>query len=240
MADAISSIARSDTPFCLVIPAHNEEEVIAATLAGLPPGLFHQVIAAVNGSTDRTAALARAAGVTAVEIAEKGYGAACLAAIPLLEPSDAIVFFLQADGSEDASQALDLAQPILAGHADLVIGSRTLGHAEPGALLPHQRFGNWLATTLIRLRYGHRYTDLGPFRALRVQTLRALNMQDRNFGWTVEMQIRALQLGLRVVEVPVRYGLRQAGTPKVAGNWKASLKAGWIILATVFRLWTRN
>ena len=101
---------------------------------------------------------------------------------------------------------------------------------------PHQRFGNWLATTLIRLLYRHRYSDLGPFRAIRTSTLLKLGMLDRNYGWTVEMQVRALQQGLRVLEVPVSYGLRQAGEPKVAGRWDASLRAGWVILTTIARL----
>lgn len=218
----------------LVIPAFNEEPVIGATLRELPPGMFAQVIVAVNGSTDGTARVAREAGAEVVEIAERGYGAACLAAIPLLRTD--LVAFLQADGSEDAAEAFKLARPIADGEADLVIGSRTLGEAEAGALLPHQRFGNWLAATLISWIYGHRYTDLGPLRVIRVEKLRRLGMRDRNFGWTVEMQVRALRAGLRVIELPVRSGVRRAGTPKVAGNLKASLQAGWIILWTIARL----
>ncbi|MBY0506010.1 MAG: glycosyltransferase family 2 protein [Bryobacteraceae bacterium] len=218
----------------LIIPACDEAEVIADTLDGLPAGMFAQVIVAVNGSRDATAAIARARGASVVEIAERGYGAACLAAMDLVEAD--IVLFLQADGSEDASEAPLLVEPLLRGTADLVLGSRTLGEALPGALLPHQRFGNFVATALIRGLYGHTYSDLGPFRALRTSTLRSLGMRDRNFGWTVEMQVRALQQGLRVQEVPVRYGLRQAGTPKVAGRWDASLRAGWVILTTVARL----
>ena len=219
----------------LIIPAFNEEPVIARTLASLPPGLFHQVIVAVNGSTDRTADIAHAAGATVVEIPTRGYGAACLAAIPLLVTD--LVVFLQADLSEDPAQTPALLAPLLNHQADLVIGSRTLGLAEPGALLPHQRFGNWLATTLIRLLYGHQYSDLGPFRAIRTQALRDLHMQDRNYGWTVEMQIRALTHRLRIAEVPVRYGVRRAGSPKISGNLRASFHAGRIILTTVFRLW---
>lgn len=220
----------------LVIPAYNEEDALPLTLRRLPVGLFSRVIVAANGCTDRTAQVARAAGAEVVETAERGYGAACLQALGALNEPNDIVLWLQADGSEDAAQARELAAPIERNEADLVIGSRTLGRALPGALLPHQRFGNWLASFLIRLAWGHRYTDLGPFRAIRVGTLRRLAMQDRNYGWTVEMQIRALQQGLRVVEVPVSYGLRQAGEPKVAGRLGASLKAGWVILTTVLRL----
>jgi glycosyltransferase involved in cell wall biosynthesis len=220
----------------LVIPAYNEEAVIGQTLARLPVGLFSRVIVAANGCTDRTAEVARHAGAEVVETAERGYGAACLRALEALENPRDVVLFLQADGSEDAAEANALAGPILRNEAKLVIGSRTLGRAEPGALLPHQRFGNWLASFLIWLIWRHRYSDLGPFRALRVGDLRALGMRDRNYGWTVEMQIRALQNGWRVVEAPVTSGLRQAGTPKVAGNWRASLRAGRVILWTVLRL----
>lgn len=219
----------------LIIPAYNEAEVIGSTLDGLPAGMFAQVIVAVNGATDATAAVARAHGALAIETSERGYGAACLSALPHLTADIAV--FLQADGSEDAAETPRLVVPIIAGQADLVLGSRTLGHALPGALLPHQRFGNWIATTAIRLLYGHSYSDLGPFRAIRTSRLQHLGMRDRNFGWTVEMQVRALQQGLRVMEVPVSYGMRQAGEPKVAGRWDASLRAGWVILSTIARLW---
>ena len=219
----------------LIIPAFNEEAVITRTLAALPPGLFSQVIVAVNGSSDRTADLAHSAGATVVEIPARGYGAACLAAIPLL--STDIAVFLQADLSEDPALTTQLLAPILSGDADLVIGSRASHLAAPGALLPHQRFGNWLATTLIRLLYRHSYSDLGPFRAIRTTALRQLGMTDRNYGWTVEMQIRALWRHLRIVEIPIPYGVRRAGTPKISGNLLASFHAGRIILTTVFRLW---
>ena len=118
----------------------------------------------------------------------------------------------------------------------MVIGSRTLGQAEPGALLPHQAFGNRLATFLVRCVYGHRYSDLGPFRAIRRDALKRLNMRDRDYGWTIEMQVRALQHGLRIVEVPVSYGKRVAGEGKVSGNLKASIQAGVKIIWTVFKL----
>jgi hypothetical protein len=146
---------------------------------------------------------------------------------------DEILVFLQADGSEDAGEAGALVEPILAGEADLVIGSRVLGQAEAGALRPHQRFGNWLATTLLRWFWGYPYTDLGPFRAIPAGVLRRLDLQELRYGWTVEMQMRALLGGLRVQEVPVRYGLRQAGVEKVSGNWKASVAAGYTILRVI-------
>jgi glycosyltransferase involved in cell wall biosynthesis len=220
----------------LIIPALNEEPVLAHTLATIPPGLFHIVIVADNGSTDGTARAAAAAGATVVTEPERGYGAACLKAMAALPPEIDAVVFMQADGSENPAEAVGLLTPIFDGRADLVLGSRVLGHAEKGALLPHQRFGNWLATTLIGWFHGHRYTDLGPFRAIRRQSLDALGMRDRNYGWTVEMQIRALRRGLRVIEIPVPYGLRAAGENKVSGNVAASVRAGAKILWTVARL----
>ncbi|MBL8231535.1 MAG: glycosyltransferase [Bryobacterales bacterium] len=220
----------------LIVPALNEEDVIGTMLSRLPAGIFQTVIVADNGSTDRTAAVARANGAIVVHEPERGYGAACLKAIEALPAGCDVVVFLQADASEDAGETPQLLAPIIEGRADLVIGSRTLGRAEPGALLPHQEFGNAVAALLIRLLYGHRYTDLGPFRAIAMDALRRLRMADRNYGWTVEMQVRALQEGLRVVEVPVSYRKRHAGTNKVSGNWKASLAAGWKIVWTVLRL----
>lgn len=220
----------------LIIPALNEEECIADTLNGLPAGMFRYVIVADNGSTDRTAELARAHGALVSFEPERGYGATCLAALAVLPADAEIVAFLQADGSEDAAEAPRLLDPIRRNEADLVLGSRPLGHPEPGALLPHQRFGNWLACTLIQLVYRHSYTDLGPFRAIRRSSLETLAMRDRNYGWTIEMQIRALQHGLRVQEVPVSYRPRRAGENKVSGHLRSSLAAGWIILSKVFSL----
>jgi glycosyltransferase involved in cell wall biosynthesis len=220
------------SPVWLVIPAYNEADVISQTLLRLPSGIFSQVVVGDNGSTDNTAQVARAAGAKVISIPEKGYGAACLAVLATA-PDDAILVFLQADGSEDASEALMLITPLLAGEADLVIGSRVLGEAEAGALRPHQRFGNWLATRLIALIWGEQWTDIGPFRAIRAGMLRSLGMADRNYGWTVEMQVQAARRGLRVLEVPVRYGLRLAGTEKVSGNLRASLLAGLKILSVI-------
>jgi glycosyltransferase involved in cell wall biosynthesis len=198
--------------------------------------MFRYVIVADNGSTDRTAELARARGALVSYEPERGYGATCLAALAILPADAEIVAFLQADGSEDPAEAPRLLDPIRRNEADLVLGSRPLGQPEPGALLPHQRFGNWLACTLIRLFYRHSYTDLGPFRAIRRSSLEALAMRDRNYGWTIEMQIRALQCGLRVREVPVSYRPRRAGENKVSGHLRSSLAAGYIILAKVFSL----
>ena len=219
----------------LIIPALNEEPVIAQTLASVPRGLFHQVIVADNGSTDRTVEVARSSGATVVSTIERGYGSACLRAIDALTPDIEAVVFMQADSSENPEEALKLLEPIAGGRADLVIGSRTLGDAEPGALLPHQRFGNTLATTMIRLLFQHAYSDLGPFRAIRVGALKALGMRERRYGWTVEMQVKALRKKLRVMEVPVSYKRRAAGENKISGNLMNSAKAGATILFTVLR-----
>ncbi len=228
---------RTANQVALVIPALNEDAVIGQTLAALPAGLYAIVVVSDNGSTDRTSDISYAAGATVVSDDERGYGAACLRAIAALPDTVEAVVFMQADLSEFPEEAADLLAPIHRGEADLVIGSRTLGQAEPGALLPHQEFGNSIANLLIRLLFGHKYTDLGPYRAIRLDALRAMGMRDRNYGWTVEMQVRALQQGLRVVEIPVRYRLRKAGVNKVSGNLRASLKAGWKIMTTVLRLW---
>ncbi len=224
-AKAIDAMAAPALRLALVIPAYNEEAVIGSTLSGLPPGLFSEVIVAVNGATDRTAEIAQAHGARVVLARQKGYGAACLAALAVVESP--LMVFLQADGSEDAAEATRLAAPIREGRAELVIGARTSG------LRPHQRWGNDLAVTLIRWFYGVRYTDLGPFRVIRTESLRRLDLRELAWGWTVEMQVRAIEEGLRVVELPVECGVRQAGEEKVSGNWQASLRAGWRIIATV-------
>jgi glycosyltransferase involved in cell wall biosynthesis len=219
----------------LIIPALNEAECLPSLFDAIPPDLFRWIIVADNGSTDGTAMVALGRGAIVVSEPERGYGAASLAAIAALPPGAEIVVWMQADLSEDPREAVLLLAPIREGVADLVIGSRTMGGAEPGALLPHQEFGNWLACTLMRIFWGYRYSDLGAFRAVRRDCLERMAMADRNYGWTVEMQIKALQMGLRVREVSVRYGRRVAGENKVSGNLRASMKAGWIILRTVFR-----
>ena len=220
----------------LIIPALNEEPIIGKMLAGIPPSLFHLIIVADNGSTDRTAEIARAAGATVVTILERGYGAACLSALDAIPNGIGAVVFMQADCSENPEEARELLCPIYEGRADLVLGSRTLGSADKGALLAHQQLGNRLLIAMIHLFFGHRYTDLGPFRAIRIESLKALSMRDRNYGWTVEMQVRALQRGLRILEVPVSYRVRVAGENKVSGNLKASVKAGLKMIRIVLKL----
>ena len=219
----------------LIIPALNEELSIGTMLSSIPAGLYRAVIVADNGSADRTAAIAREHGAIVVSEPERGYGAACLRAMRSIPDGAKIAVFMQADASEDVSEAVGLIEPIAAGRADLVIGSRTLGKATPGALLPHQVLGNRLACFLIRLFWRHRFTDLGPYRAISIQALKQLDMRDRNYGWTVEMQVKAVKRRLRIEEVPVSSSIRIAGENKVSGNWKASIRAGVKIIWTVLR-----
>ncbi len=219
----------------LIIPALNEEPVIGRLLASVPDGLFDQIIVADNGSTDRTAEIGRSFGATVVSVAKPGYGGACLSAMEALHPEIDVAVFIQADGSEDPAEAIALLQPIANGTADLVIGSRTLGSVDAGALLPHQQFGNALATWMIRILFAHSYSDLGPFRAIRRSALIELGMRERHYGWTVEMQVKALRKKLRVLEVPISYKRRVAGVNKISGNLVNSAKAGITILSTVFR-----
>lgn len=217
----------------LVIPALNEEDSLPLVLDALPSGVLHEIVVADNGSTDRTAEVARARGARVIAESQRGYGSACLAGIAALDDPD-IVAFLDGDFSDDPSELPAVLGPILAGHADLVIGSRMTGPREPGALLPQALFGNWLATALIRLFWGERFTDLGPFRAIRADSLRALEMADRDFGWTVEMQVKAARRGLRCTEVPVSYR-RRVGRSKITGTIRGTVLASHKILATIFR-----
>lgn len=233
----------------VVIPALDEEdsigkvvreltEAVAAArlpLEDAPPRVT--VLVADNGSRDRTAAVAAGAGAYVVPAPRRGYGSACLAALDAL-PADAdVVLFADGDGSDDPGDVPALLEPVARGEAELCIGSRALGEqlglVERGALTGPQRFGNHLATTLVRAVFGVHFSDLGPFRAITTTALKSLGMDDPDFGWTVQMQARAAARGLKVREVPVHYRRRRAGHSKVAGNLKGSFLAGTIILRTV-------
>lgn len=220
----------------VVIPALNEETSLPLVLADVPRPPVRRIVVADNGSTDDTARVARDGGAVVVPAERRGYGSACLAGLAHLRHNDppAVVVFLDADYSDAPEELPRLLAPIRAGEADLVIGSRVLGQREPGALLPQARAGNLVACALIRLLYGHRYTDLGPFRAIRWDALETLQMSDPDFGWTAEMQVKALKHGLDVVDVPVSYKKR-IGVSKITGTVKGTVLAGYKILWTVMR-----
>ncbi|WP_116128114.1 glycosyltransferase family 2 protein [Lewinella sp. IMCC34183] len=224
----------------VIIPAFNEEASIGKVVAELPRARLREVIVCDNNSSDRTAEAGAAAGATVVRETRSGYGSACLrgmahiAARPPAEWPD-IVVFVDGDYSDYPAELPSLVAPIITEGYDLVIGSRALGRAEAGSMTFPQRFGNWLATNLIRLFYAVPFTDLGPFRAIRYPALRALGMRDPDFGWTVEMQVRAAKAGLRCTEVPVRYR-RRIGHSKISGTVRGTLLAGHKILWTIFKL----
>ena len=217
----------------VIIPAFNEESSIGLVLNDLPKDSLHEIIVVDNGSTDDTANVASESGARVVEENQKGYGSACLRGIAELTQPD-IVVFLDGDYSDYPEEITKLIQPILDGEKDFVVGSRMILPESRSALLPQARYGNWLAVFLIRIFFKHRYTDLGPFRAIRNDSLNSIGMQDQNFGWTVEMQIKAVQKGLRVCEIPVRYRER-VGVSKITGTVSGTLKAGTKIIYTIFK-----
>lgn len=224
----------------VIIPAYNEEASISKVLADIPSGWVREVIVCDNGSTDGTADVAKAAGATVLYEAQKGYGSACLRGMKhIAERPDSerpdVVVFMDADYSDYPDELPQIVKPILEDGYELVIGSRALGQMQDGAMMPQQIFGNWLATNLIRLFYGYQFTDLGPFRAIKYDQLLRLRMQDPNFGWTVEMQVKAAKYKLKATEVPVRYRTR-IGVSKVSGTIKGTILAGHKILWTIFKL----
>ena len=223
----------------VIIPVLNEEDAIAKVIADIPQTgnneeiTVQEIIVVDNGCTDNTATIAERSGARVVTEPRRGYGYACLAGIAALETSAPdIVVFLDGDYSDYPADMPRLLHPILENETALVIGARTQDDAKE-ALLPQARFGNWLACFLIHRFFGVRYTDLGPFRAIRYLELLALNMQDKTFGWTVEMQLKAAKLGIAVCEVPVRYRKR-IGTSKITGTLTGTFKAGYKILTTLF------
>jgi glycosyltransferase involved in cell wall biosynthesis len=223
----------------VIIPAFNEEESIGKVVDDIPKDLVSEVVVVNNNSTDETSANAASTGATVIDEAQMGYGHACLKGIDYAKskPSDQrpdIIVFLDGDYSDYPEEMRELIVPITEDNADMVIGSRTLGKAAKGALLPQQVFGNWLAITLIRLLYGMKFTDLGPFRAIKFDKLLELNMVDTTYGWTVEMQVKAAKEKFKCAEIPVSYRKR-IGVSKIAGTLSGSIKAGYKILWTIFK-----
>lgn len=226
--------------YTLIIPALNEAQAVGELLRQIPRELFAQILVVDNGSTDATAEVAGQAGAQVIAEPRRGYGRACLAGLAALQPATTAVVFMDADLSDDPLDLTRLVSRFERDGLDLAIGSRVLGHHEPGSLTPLQRFGNWLTTTLIRWIWNVSFTDLGPLRVVSRAALERLAMREPDFGWTVEMQAKAAQLGLRTGEIPVHYRRRHSGKSKVSGTVVGSVRAGFKILLTVYRCWRHS
>ena len=222
----------------VIIPAYNEENSIAQVINDLPKEKIREIIVCNNNSSDRTHEVATDAGATVLLASKQGYGSACLKGMEYIaaksNPPDIIVF-IDGDYSDYPEQLPLLIKPIIEEDMELVIGSRALGNLEKGSMTPQQIFGNWLATTLIKRIYGYNFTDLGPFRAVRYDSLLKINMEDSDFGWTVEMQVKAAKLGMNCKEIAVNYRQR-IGVSKISGTIKGTILAGHKILWTIFKL----
>jgi glycosyltransferase involved in cell wall biosynthesis len=222
----------------VVIPTHNEAQAIGRVLADLPRHLVTEVIVVDSNSTDGTPEIAAVCGARVVQEPRRGYGQACLTGLARADSPD-IVVFLDGDYSDRPSELPVLLDPIIQGHADITLGSRLRQQCIPGALPWHQAFGNRLAASLIRLLYGLKISDLGPFRAARADVLRALDLKETTYGWAVEMILKGALAGLRVVEVPVSYYPR-IGKSKISGTLKGTAGAAWFILSLIVRYYFRH
>ncbi len=222
----------------LLMPALNEEEALPAILSSIPEGVVARVVVADNGSTDGTIEVARAGGAEVVHEEERGYGAACLAGIHHLahgsDPPDVLVF-MDADGSDDPTEIQRLVEPVRAGRADLVLGVRRGEGGDVGTILPHARLGNRVVLTGARLLFGKAFEDLPPFRAIRFASLLELAMDDRTWGWTLQMQIRAVRRGLRIEEIEVAHRRRAEGVSKISGSLTMSVRVGAKMFWTLAR-----
>jgi glycosyltransferase involved in cell wall biosynthesis len=223
----------SDT-ISVIIPALNESESIGQVVASMPWAIIAECIVVDNGSTDGTAEAAAAAGARVVT-SPRGYGTACRAGATAAIAGSTVLVFMDGDGSDVISDLPRLVAPIESGEADFVIGSRVRGHIEPGAMLPSQLFAGRFVSMLLRMLHGVRYTDMGPFRAIRRASLEQLNMTEMTYGWNLEMQAKAAKQRLRIVEIPVDYQRRKGGSSKVSGNLLATIKTGIRILAVLLR-----
>ncbi len=222
----------------LIIPAYNEEKSIGKVLQDIPKGFVRNVLVCNNGSTDRTEEVAKSFGARVLNQPAKGYGNACLKGIDFiksLEVKPDVVVFMDGDYSDYPEEMISLVGPIQEEGYDMIIGSRALGNLEKGSMTPQQIFGNWLATTLIKMIYNYEFSDLGPFRSISWTKLVELEMKDRDFGWTVEMQVKAAKLKFKCKEIPVNYRKR-IGVSKVSGTIKGTILAGYKILWTIFKL----
>ncbi|MCA1753034.1 MAG: glycosyltransferase family 2 protein [Flavobacteriales bacterium] len=221
----------------IVIPAYNEQQSVALVINDIPKGLIRHIVVCDNNSTDLTAQVARDAGAVVLRETEQGYGAACLRGLDFLrkqDPQPDIVVFLDADYSDYPEELPLILEPIISGKAEMVIGARVARFREKGSMMPQQIFGNWLATWMMSILFGGRFTDLGPFRAITWRGLEEIEMKDRNFGWTVEMQVKALKKKISWAEVPVHYRCRK-GVSKVSGTVRGSVMAGYKIIFTILR-----
>lgn len=221
----------------VVIPAFNEEGNIGNVVRAIDRKIVRHVVVVDNGSTDLTSKFAQEAGAQVETESSMGYGAACLRGIAWcndLAVKPDVIAFMDGDFSDHPEQLDKLLKPIDEGY-DMVIGSRALGNRESGSMTPQQVFGNRVATVMIRWMYGVRFTDLGPFRVIKLEALNKINMQDRTYGWTVEMQVKAIRKNLKFIELPVDYRKRGAGQSKVAGTWKGTILAGYKIITTILK-----
>jgi glycosyltransferase involved in cell wall biosynthesis len=222
----------------VVIPCLNEEIPIAGVVKEALEEGVDEVIVVDNGSVDGTAVVAAEAGARVVVQPRRGYGSACSSGLDALRTDAELVCFLDGDGSDVPAFLSRILAPIAAGEADFVMGSRLRGRREPGSMTPQQIVAGWLAGMLVKLRYGARFTDMSPFRAMKVEKLRSLGMTERTYGWNLEMQMRVAARGLRILEIPVDHRCRRGGVSKVSGNLIAGLDAAWKIATTFLRLST--
>lgn len=219
----------------VVIPAHNEENAIGNVLKEIPMDIVREIVVVDNNSNDNTSEEAKNNGATVLKEKQKGYGYACLKGIHYLSQKQTppgIIVFLDGDYSDYPEQLTDVISPIINNNIDMVIGSRALGNRERKSMTPQQIFGNWLATKMIRLFFRAKFTDLGPFRAIKFDKLLALNMEDKTYGWTVEMQVKAVKKKYTFTEVPIDYRER-IGVSKVSGTVKGTILAGYKIIKTI-------
>lgn len=234
-SDKTPSLDKNKPVIFVIIPAFNEAKSIDKVIAEIPKDIVDEVIVVNNNSRDETSAVARAAGATVLDEPRQGYGFACLTGIEYAKTKNPeIIVFLDADYSDYPEEMRYLIKPITDEGYDMVIGSRALGNRQGGSMTPQQVFGNWLATRLLKLIYGVKYTDLGPFRVIRFDKLLEINMQDTTYGWTVEMQVKAAKLKMKTCELPVNYRKR-IGKSKVSGTIKGTIGAGYKIITTIFK-----